>query len=787
MRQGPEQMDPKGFPKQFHRVYGALFLFFFLFLAGPALAQEQICIQSGLNGNKQLRAADATLQQGSPTTKNGSLTTLTVSSSTAANQRSLVQFDLSPLTNAGIKKATMVMHVITAPVSARTYQVSSVTSFWNEPDVSWNDRVATVLWTTSGGGGDFNGTATSTSAVNATSTTASFDITADVEAWFNGSTNYGEIIADTAENHNGAVTTVFGSKETSTAANLAGCGGASATAAPELDVTYLQNVQSLKAAPGNASITVSWTIPAQLANSTFTAGDKYTGVVIVRNANVPIVKSAVLTDGQDPGLCATVGNGVVVFDNAGGLTSFADNGACSALVNGTPYFYKVFLRDSNNNYSDQNTEVGASPLFPAASSAFTEEISATPNTTAATTQATLWIAATEATNTLAAPSLDPGDVVMFSSGASLLFGIDANTNSRRYAPVSLSAPVDSRSSVIDSLDSSLGQNVMYVADTSGLVYAVNTDTGKIVWVTNPNATANLFAGGLAVELASINKVGLTHDLVVMGTDNATTTGNQVIAIDTGSGAAPAPTISWTLTGNTGTVPPMDKMVSTPLIDYVNSAIWVTTCSAGGTTCNGTGNAQPSLWKLNLTKGTVLLTENLGDIDSSPVLSFPSDVLFTANTAGKLFAVNPVTGATLASFVPTNSGGASGDGDIVGFPIVIGFASPYTVVFSGTTQVHAVTFNKATNTFTALWQTTIDTPSAPVGTSGLSTIYVGANDGLLHEIVLATGKDDFDMNVNLDNGLNNLPAFVGDPSLDVLLSRIYVTTNDQRGYAFVFPF
>ena len=65
--------------------------------------------------------------------------------------------------------------------------------------------------------------------------------------------------------------------------------------------------------------------------------------------------------------------------------------------------------------------------------------------------------------------------------------------------------------------------------------------------------------------------------------------------------------------------------------------------------------------------------------------------------------------------------------------------------------------------------------------------MGANDGLLHEIVLATGKDDFDMNVNLDNGLNNLPAFVGDPSLDVLLSRIYVTTNDQRGYAFVFPF
>jgi hypothetical protein len=42
-------------------------------------------------------------------------------------------------------------------------------------------------------------------------------------------------------------------------------------------------------------------------------------------------------------------------------------------------------------------------------------------------------------------------------------------------------------------------------------------------------------------------------------------------------------------------------------------------------------------------------------------------------------------------------------------------------------------------------------------------------------------------VNLDNGLNGLPAFIGNPSLDVVMSRLYFSTNDQRAYAFPYPF
>ncbi|MGH9685111.1 MAG: PQQ-binding-like beta-propeller repeat protein [Candidatus Acidiferrales bacterium] len=724
----------------------------------PLFARERIVIQAGLNGNQQLRAADATLERANPSNKDGSLPTLTVSTSRAnANERALVEFDLSPLTNVGVKQATMTLNVVTPFTGnkARTYAAHAVTSFFHESDVTWNDRVgSTVAWGSAGGGGDFNGAATATAAVDSTTASISFDITPDVQSWFNGSPNYGEIVLDANEGAgkgNGG-TTVFGSKEATLPAN-----------APSLTVTYVQNVTNLQATPGNATISLSWTIPPPLANATVL--EPYTGVLILRRAGSPVDKASLPADGNDPGLCATVGSGVVVFDDSSELTNFTDNGACGALANGKTYFYKVFLRDSANNYSSQDS--GS-----LAESTFTEEISAMPNSPASALQKSLWMAASFS-NDLAAPSLVPGNVALFGTGSSLLFGIDANTGLRKYPPVSLGGPIDSSSPVIDAADSSLGQNVVYVADNDALAYGINTDTGQIAWVVNPNGVIpDDFVGGEAVQLKSFSSPSykLARDLVVLGTDNGgTTRGNQIIGLDGNSGAA-----VWTTTGNANGVSPVDIIVSTPLVDYVNGAIWVTSRSAGGT-------AQPSLWKLDPDTGKVLFSAKLGDTDSSPSLSLPGDILFVGNNAGTLYAINPITGAILKSF-------AGGDGAIVGFPVVIGFSSPYTVVFSGVTSVHAVTFNKTTGAFTQLWTpVTIDTPSAPTGATNLGKVYVGANDGKIHEIDLATGKDDFDVTANLLNGLNNAPAIVGNPSIDLLLSRVYITTNDQRAYAFPFPF
>jgi outer membrane protein assembly factor BamB len=729
----------------------ALRVFFLIvFAVSPAFPRETIAIQksTSASGNQQLRAMDATLNQANPTTKYGGQPTLTVSSLKNATKRSLVEFDLSVLPNVAIKAATMKLYVTTAANGSATYQAHAITSFFNEPDVTWNTRVATTAW--GAAGGDFNGTSTSTFAITSTTTVAQWDITADVQNWYNGTPNYGELIKDTSEGHgaSSAITTSFASKETT----LAGM-------APELDVTFVQNVTNLTAVPGNNSVTVSWAYPSPIG--TVNPGEPYVGVLILRRANFPVDKGSVPTDTTDPAMCSTVGTGTVVFDNSTDATSFTDNSSdtCGAPANGTTYFYKVFLRDKSNYYASQPIANG---------SVFTEEISAMPNTPAANQQNSSWIAATFST-TLAAPALFPGSVVMVGSQTNLLYAINANTGLRMYPPVSVGGPVSGRAPIIDSGDSSLGVNVIYVADNDGLVYAVATDTGQILWVVNPNgATTNAFQGAGSVQLKSLSSGSytLTHDLLVVGTRNgATTTNNQILGLDGNTGAT-----LWTTAGNTGSVPAMDIISSAPAIDYVNGAIWVTSRSAGGTT-------QPSLWKLNSNTGAILSTENLGDTDADPSLSFLSDVLFVGNNAGTLYAINPMTGATLASF-------AGGDGAIVSYPVVLGSFSPYTVIFSGKTAVHAVTFNKSTNTFATAWPApvTINVPSAPLAITGFTNVYVGSNDGKIHEISLATGVDGFDWNVNTGQ-----PGFVGDPGIDLTLSRIYVSTTDQRAYAFPIPF
>jgi hypothetical protein len=727
-----------------------------LFLAAPVLAREQVTIQKS-GANPQLRAADATLIQANPTTNTGGAGTLTVQSRTGnQNERAVVEFDLSLLPNVAIKQAQLVMHVITPPASTRTYGAYRITSFFNEPDVTWKTRVATTPW--GAPGGDVSGAATNTGMVTNASTTLQIDITAQLQSWYNATPNYGTLIRDQTENNAGGVSTVFGSKEAVNPAN-----------APQLNITFVQNVTNITAVPGNGTVNVSWAYPTPVG--TVNAGEPYVGVLVLRRANFPVDKGSVPTDTVDPAMCATIGTGKVVFDNSTNATSFTDDGTdpCGAPANGTTWFYKVFLRDKLNYYATQPIVNG---------STFTEEISATPSVAAAGRQNSSWIAATFSTN-LAAPSLIPASVVMVQSQTNLVFGIDANTGMRKYPPVALGGPVISRSPLIDSGSSSLSENVIYIADTDGLVYAAATDTGQILWVVNPNgATTNGFQGSSSVQLKSLSGVSFTlaHDLVVLGTRNgATTTGNQILGLDGNTGAT-----VWTVTGNSGGVQPIDIINSAPTIDYVNQAVWVTSRAACLTT-------QPSLWKFDPNTGTVLNTQNLEDIDTDPTLTFSSDVLFVANNgnthpaatcvAGNslLYAINPVNGATLASF-------NTGDGSLVSYPVVLGSSSPYTILFSGATQVHAVSFNKATNTFTPVWATTVTVPSAPICFTGLGLVFVGSNDGKIHELDLATGADLKDEVANTGQ-----PGFVGDPSLDVQLSRIYVSTTDQRAYGFAYPF
>jgi hypothetical protein len=733
-----------------------------LLIAAPVLARETIVLQKS-STDQQLRGADATLKQASPNNNNVG-NTLTVSSATGAAEHAIVEFDLSRIPNVGVKQATLTLHVTTPPSGNVTYGAYDVSNFWQSNLVTWNTRVATTAWTAAGG--DAATTATGTANLTHTSTAASFNITADVQGWYNGNTNYGTLIKDQAAND--GRTTIFGAKAASNANS------------PELDVTFVQNVTGLTATPGNASVTLNWTIPALIGTAYM--GETYTGVVILRRTGSPVDKNSFPTDTVVPALCSTLGTGTVVFVDATKQTSFTDNATndtCAspggAPVNGTTYFYKVFLRDSSNYYSYQPIGSG---------STYTTEISATPAATAAAQQNTQWIAATFATD-LASPSLIPGSVAAMGSQTNLLFFINAVSGMRQFVPISLGGSIASRSPLIDAGSSSTGQDIDYVTDQDGLIYAVNTDTGAIDWVVNPVTSGTLsLQGGPAVQLKSV--AGGLNDVVFFGTRNTTTTAaNQIFGLNGNTGA----NLSWSpLTGpimvtNGMTAQNLDIINSTPLVDYVHKVIWVTSRSACGT-------GQPSLWSINPTTGATTAIANLGDIDASPTLTFSSDVLFvgtvgdsivgTTCTAGNstIYAINSTTGATIASY-------ASTDGPIVSYPVVLNATPPYIVIFSGATAVHLLTIDtsRPTPVFAQVWSTTIANPSAPISYTGSSYVYVGSSDGMIHELQLTTGADIKDEVTNI----GATKGTVGDPSIDEVLSRIYVTTTDQRAYGFVIPF
>lgn len=724
--------------------------FLTLALTVPSTALEQVTIQKSAT-NPQVRAANNYIDQSSPSTNNPNA--LQVRSLLLGNQRALVLFDLSLLPNVGVKSAQLLLTVQTLPLLSDTYGAYPLASFFTQSDVTWNTRVADLAW--GAAGGDIPGTATVTATCcNGRQSQVAWNVTPDVQSWYSGNAsgvpvpNFGELIKDQAENGVTANQIVFDSN--------------SSSAPPELTIQFVQNVINLSATAGNNQVTLNWAFPAAITGGTVI--DPTKGVLILRSAQVPVTPASVPTDGTTPALCTTIGNGTVVFNNTAMATTFTDNSSdnCGTPNNDNAYYYKVFTQDSVHNYSTSGTSAhGGAVAVP--------EISAVPSSKS--TSASNWILSTFTTN-LAPPSLFPGLVAMIGTQSDFLFSVNANTGVRSYPPVSLGGAISGRSPVVGTAESSLGQDMVYVADQSGLAYGVAADTGQIVWAVDPlnskGADPFLAAGALVVKNFATSAYTLPHDLLVLGTRNsATKTGNAIVAVDGNTGAT-----VWSKVGGSGGVPSMDMINNTPAISYKKNTVWVTTDSNGGT-------SQPSLWELNLNTGAVIATLNLGDIDSSPVLTPDESTLFVGNNAGTIFAVNTSTAAVITSI-------AGGDGPVNDYPVLVGSSSPFPIFFSGNTAVHGLTYNASTKTFTSNWTTKFsggsNIPSAPIAVFGLSDVFVGGSDGLIHELNSTTGADTKDLIVN-----TGLPAVVGDPSLDISLLHIYVSTNDQRMYSFPFPF
>src|SRR5580658_2240109 len=115
-----------------------------LLIAAPVIAREQIVLQKS-GTDPQARGEDATLNQASPNSNNVG-NTLTVSGITGANDRAILEFDLSRIPNVGVKSATLTLNVVTAPSASVTYGAYPVSAFWQANAATWKTRVATTSW-----------------------------------------------------------------------------------------------------------------------------------------------------------------------------------------------------------------------------------------------------------------------------------------------------------------------------------------------------------------------------------------------------------------------------------------------------------------------------------------------------------------------------------------------------------------------------------------------------------------------------------------------------------------
>ena len=536
---------------------------------------------------------------------------------------------------------------------------------------------------------------------------------------------------------------------------------------PTLNLHYLRDVTLSAPTLGISEITLNWTFPIGSTNA------NYDGVLFAKQAG-SVAPSFAPADGTVYNTGAQPIAGQFIAANTGAfatVSAFDENGDTSIVLPATQYAYKAYTHDA--------TAIAGAASSAAPHYSFGNTSTQTNTTVTGGGANKNWSYKTGAT-TLAAPALDPGNIVLTGGNGNAVHAMSATNGQRNYQPGGVSGvtggAIQGRPPLIAAGDTSnpTCKNVCavaYVAAGDGTVYAFRADTGALLWQTAVLTTGagSGFLAAPAVQVKSFSGVGYVNafDLVIVATRNVgagSTTNNKVFGLNGDTGAT-----VWTF--NPGN---MDIVNATPYINYVNNMAWVASRSIGGI-------GQPSLWQINTNTGSLSASFNLNDIDQAPTQNFDGRVIYVTTNGGVLYAVrtdinNCAQGSAALGVAPR------------GFPIPIETVALNDDVFfstsTGVSKIHVVypLAACAPVTFTVSpggWvNPAVTNPSSLIFTPPPQAefMYVASSDGHLYKINPTTGA-------NAANLLINAGATIGDPSFDTVIQKFYM--GDSTGHIFSF--
>ncbi len=276
-----------------------------------------------------------------------------------------------------------------------------------------------------------------------------------------------------------------------------------------------------------------------------------------------------------------------------------------------------------------------------------------------------------------------------------------------WIPYAMNAPSQQRPVVLrlGSFTVAGASVVAWVASQDGHVYAVNAQTGALLW-----RTAKLAEAFQASPSVVLKEIGGHSDLVIVATRNSVAD-NQIIALRPTDGS-----VVWSFDNGGGANSAFGIVSMKPTIDFASDRIYFTSRrKAGGST--------HSIWCISFddTSASHLWSDGsaVGDVDAAPILF--NGALYVGDNNGRVH-----------SFAP--NGGQNWQYDSGSGQPIKGMVYPAgsNLFFSAGDYVYS-----CTNSGGALWAPLNVPAASPLLILG-SRIYVGGDNSLLYSIDVSTG-------------------------------------------------